>query len=72
MWDNNYDDILSKYQKLAYGIARLYRNKGLDWDDLKQESLIGLLKAQQNYDPAEELSFQLMLLTGIKSSFTKR
>lgn len=45
------EEIITKYQVLAYGIARQFRNRGLDWDDLKQESLIGLLKAHQNYDP---------------------
>jgi len=71
MWDNNYDDILSKYQKLAYGIARLYRNKGLDWDDLKQESLIGLLKAQQNYDPGRGTEFSTYATYWIKKQLYK-
>lgn len=51
------EDVISRYQTLAYGIARQYRNKGIDWDDLKQESLIGLLKAYQNYDPDKEAQF---------------
>lgn len=51
------DEIITKYQALAYGIARQFRNKGVDWDDLKQESLIGLLKAQNNYDPEKGAEF---------------
>jgi len=53
----NTENLITEYQALAYGIARKYRNKGVDWDDLKQESLIGLLKAAENYQPEKGTQF---------------
>jgi len=51
------EETIARYQNLAFGIARKYRNKGVDWDDLKQESLIGLLKAVEKYEPDKGTSF---------------
>lgn len=51
------DEVLAKYSALAYSIAKNYRNKGLPWEDLKQESLIGLIKAYEHYDPGKETLF---------------
>lgn len=51
------DKLITQYSNFAYSVARIYRNKGLDWEDLKQESLIGLLKASQHYDPGKNVKF---------------
>ncbi len=45
------NELITEYGNFAYGIANLYRNKGLDWEDLKQEAILGLLKAGEHYDP---------------------
>lgn len=36
---------------VARGIARRYRNRGIDLDDLEQVALLGLTKAAQRFDP---------------------
>jgi len=51
------DELIAQYSNFAYSVARIYRNKGLDWEDLKQESLIGLLKASQHYNPDRNVKF---------------
>lgn len=51
------EEILKQYQKLAYSIAGQYRNKGIPLEDLRQESLIGLMKAVEHYKEDSEASF---------------
>ena len=51
------NELITEYGNFAYGIAKLYRNKGLDWEDLKQEAILGLLKAGEHYDPDKNVQF---------------
>jgi len=53
----NNDELIANYSNFAYGIAKLYRNKGLDWEDLKQEAILGLLKAREHYNPDKNVQF---------------
>lgn len=46
------DELVRRHTDLAASIARRYRGKGLDDDDLLQVARMGLLKAIQRYDPS--------------------
>lgn len=46
------DELVRRHADLATSIARRYRGKGLDEDDLLQVAHMALLKAIQRYDPA--------------------
>lgn len=46
------DELIRRHSDLAGSIARRYRGKGLDDDDLVQVAHMALLKAIQRYDPA--------------------
>jgi len=51
------DALLERHTALAYGIAKRYASRGLPVEDLRQEALLGLLDAAQNYDSAQGASF---------------
>lgn len=44
------DQMISANLRLAASIAKKYANKGVDFDDLMQESTIGLMKAVDRFD----------------------
>ncbi|MGD2102692.1 MAG: sigma-70 family RNA polymerase sigma factor [Acidimicrobiia bacterium] len=46
------DELVRRHGDLAASIARRYRGKGLDDDDLRQVANMALLKAIQRYDPS--------------------
>jgi len=46
------DELVRRHSDLAASIARRYRGKGLDDDDLLQVAHMALLKAIQRYDPS--------------------
>jgi len=46
------DDLVETHIGVARSIARRYRNRGIDLDDLEQVALLGLTKAAQRFDPA--------------------
>lgn len=46
------DELVRRHADLASSIARRYRGKGVDEDDLLQVAHMALLKAIQRYDPA--------------------
>lgn len=45
------DELVRRHSDLAASIARRYRRKGMDDDDLRQVANMALLKAIQRYDP---------------------
>ncbi|MEN6445805.1 MAG: sigma-70 family RNA polymerase sigma factor [Candidatus Cloacimonas sp.] len=57
MIDLTPDELIERYANFAYSIAKQYRNKGLDWEDIKQESLLGLLKAGNHFLPEKDVQF---------------
>lgn len=57
MIDLTPDELIERYANFAYSIAKQYRNKGLDWEDIKQESLLGLLKAGKHFLPEKDVQF---------------
>lgn len=57
---------MEQHQKLAYSIARSYLNRGLPLEDLQQESLLGLFKAHENFDPGRETKFSTYAVFWIK------
>lgn len=46
------DELVRRHRDLAMSIARRYRRKGIDDDDLEQVALMALLKAIQRFDPS--------------------
>jgi RNA polymerase sigma-B factor len=46
------DDLIEANLAVARSIARRYRNRGIDLDDLEQVALLGLTKAAQRFDAA--------------------
>lgn len=46
------DELVRRHSDLASSIARRYRGKGVDEDDLQQVANMALLKAIQRYDPS--------------------
>jgi RNA polymerase primary sigma factor len=44
------DEMISANLRLAASIAKKYSNKGVDFDDLLQESTLGLMKAVDRFD----------------------
>ncbi len=46
------DDLVETNVGVARSIARRYRNRGIDLDDLEQVALLGLTKAAQRFDAA--------------------
>lgn len=45
------DDLIEANLAMARSIARRYRNRGIDLDDLEQVALLGLTKAARRFDP---------------------
>lgn len=44
------DELIEAHLDLARSVARRYRNRGVDLDDLEQVALLGLTKAAQRFD----------------------
>ncbi len=45
------DEVVRRFSPLVTGLARRFRNKGLDLSDLEQVALMGLVRALDRYDP---------------------
>lgn len=61
------DELIEANLGVARSIARRYRNRGIDLDDLEQVALLGLTKAAQRFDPAaghDFLSFAVPTVRG--------
>ena len=46
-----HDNIVLEHMYLARMMAKKYSNKGMDYEDLVQEGVVGLVKAAQHFDP---------------------
>lgn len=55
--DEARDRLLLAHDRLALWVARRYRGRGLDPDDLAQEARLGLLLASERFDPARGVRF---------------
>ncbi|HSU02854.1 MAG TPA: sigma-70 family RNA polymerase sigma factor [Nocardioides sp.] len=51
------DELVETNVGVARSIARRYRNRGIDLDDLEQVALLGLTKAAQRFDPTSGHDF---------------
>ncbi len=51
------DDLIKEYTPLVRIIAAKYRNNRVQFDDLIQEGLLGILEAQKRFDPKREIKF---------------
>ena len=45
------NELVEEHRDLADIIARRYRNRGVEMDDLRQTALLGLVKAVERFDP---------------------
>ena len=52
-----FDRIVQENQKLVEIIAETYKGRGVDYKDLVQDGIIGLIKAIERYDPKRDVSF---------------
>ena len=51
------NDLCERYRPLAYKIASLYRDKGVDLEDLRAAGLVGLVLASRKFKPDREVPF---------------
>ena len=51
------EQIVKKNQKLVAGIARQYKDHGVEYDDLIQEGTIGLISAIERFNPNRNVPF---------------
>ncbi len=61
------DEVVRINMVVADGVARRYRNRGLDLDDLRQVAYVGLIKAVRAFDPSfgrDFLSFAVPTVSG--------
>lgn len=49
--------LVERYQNLARVLARRYSRRGMDYDDVMQVALLGLLHAVDRFDPERGVSF---------------
>jgi RNA polymerase sigma-B factor len=49
--DRLVEELIEAHLEVAASIARRYRNRGIDADDLEQVALLGLTKAAHRFDP---------------------
>lgn len=54
-----YKEIVKKNLNLVYKLARSYKGRGVEYDDLVQEGSIGLLKAIERFNPNRHVPFPL-------------
>lgn len=62
------DEMIRSNLRLAISIAKKYQNMGVDFDDLVQESNIGLLKAIEKFDYRRGFKFSTYATYWIKQS----
>lgn len=61
------DAVVTLNMGVADGVARRYRNRGIDLDDLRQVAYVGLIKAVRGFDPTygrDFLSFAIPTVSG--------
>ena len=51
------DELITRYQPLAYSLARRYSNRGETLEDLSQVALLGLVKAAGRFDADRGVGF---------------
>lgn len=65
------DKMIQSNMRLAFSIAKKYMNKGLDFEDLTQESTIGLLNALNKFDWRKGFKFSTYATFWIKEAILK-
>ena len=65
------EQIVKKNQKLVAGIARQYKDHGVEYDDLIQEGTIGLIRAIERFNPNRNVSFPFYAQWWINQALVK-
>lgn len=51
------NEIVERHRRLADGVARRYRSRGIDDEDLRQTALVAMVRAVDRFDPDRGASF---------------
>ena len=78
--DEAYSALIARYLFTVRNRASVYNNSGIDFEDLVQEGLIGLLNAVKNYESSFDTSFSTFaylcidrnILTAVRKSLAKK
>ena len=62
------DTMVLNNRRLAWKIARKYLGHGLEWEDLSQEAIAGLVKAVDRFDPHRGVAFSTYATFWIRQS----
>ncbi len=64
--------VLAKHNlRLVISIAQYYQNQGLDFEDLIQEGILGLLKSFQKFDPSKGFALSTYATWWVKQAIRK-
>lgn len=66
---NSHDIKIEDFRPLALKVASRYRNKGIEWEELKGIAYIGLVKAKAVFDPSRG-SFATIAMQSVRSEIT--
>lgn len=65
------ENLIVENANLIYKIAGMYRNSGIDMDDLKQQGRVGFIEAYYNYDPSYNIKFTTYAYPYIQGEISK-
>ncbi|MFH8973587.1 sigma-70 family RNA polymerase sigma factor [Streptomyces sp. NPDC017890] len=65
------DCLVVHNQRLVHSLVRPYLEQGLDYDDLLQHGLLGLLRAARKFDPTKGFKFSTYATWWIRQSITR-
>lgn len=65
------EQLIIENANLIYKIANVYRNSGIDMDDLKQQGRLGFIQAYYNYDPSYNIKFTTYAHPYIRGEISK-
>jgi RNA polymerase primary sigma factor len=52
-----FEKLINSNLRFVFQVAHIYKNRGLDFEDLVSEGNLGLLKAFEKFDPTRDIRF---------------